>query len=177
MSKRRFSLVARNGCAKTFAAKQNRYLGVQLLGQQMELNLRQLEEVHERRQEQIRYKRRARLWRPSCPRLVSRVRSSHTSTGPQVFGEQRLPESHPAGDHQFEEQPATAQPEGNSRKGKKCSISMSELYEGYSAPSLCEPSGGDVAEDAGVEAQESLCAISRKLREWREAALLNSKKS
>ena len=95
-------------------------------------DIRQLEEEQERKYEEARYKRRARLlaaimiptWFPEYDPAIHEL--DHKFSVSSGY-ENHIPMEIISGRHNLQ----LLSPEENNRKGKKCSISIEELYEGY----------------------------------------------
>lgn len=139
-------------------------------------DLRQLEEERERKDEQYRYKRRARL--------LAAIMS------PTWF-----PEYDPAIhelDHKFSvacgwenhisleviSSKANLQllsPQENSRKGKKCSITMEELFHGYQPNAFVTKVAAMLRRMPLWKLKKASVHVSRRLREWRECRRIRSK--
>lgn len=136
-------------------------------------DIRQLEQEQERKYEETRYVRRARVlsaimiptWFPEYDPAVHEldhrfsVRSGYENHVPLeiISGRSNL---------------QLLTPEENKRKGKKCSISIEELVEGYRFNPFVTEVAAKLKRMPLWDLKKAMVRISRKLRELREAKQL-----
>ena len=133
-------------------------------------DLRQLDEEQERKYEKFRYKRRARLlasiliptWFPEYDPAIHEV--DHKFSVSSGY-EHHIPLEIISARHNLQ----LLSPRENSRKGKKCSISIEELYEGYRPNPFTTRVAAMLRRMPLWKLKQASVHVGRSLREFREA--------